>query len=30
MVKAYRIKQEDLLIKQAGSSPIEPSSAMVP
>ena len=30
MVEAYGIKQEDLLTKQAGSSPIEPSSAMVP
>jgi len=30
MVEAYRIKQEDLLIKQAGSSPIELSSTIVP
>ena len=30
MVEAYGIKQEDLLIKQAGSSPVEPSSTIVP
>ncbi len=30
MVEAYGIKQEDLLIKQAGSPPIEPSSTMIP
>ncbi len=30
MVEAYGIKQEDLLIKQAGSPPIESSSTMIP
>ncbi len=30
MVEAYGIKQEDLLIKQAGSSPVESSPTMVP
>ncbi len=30
MLQAYGIEHEDLLIKQAGAPPVEPSSRMVP